>query len=192
MKKIIFASKNKGKVEEVRHILNGLNIQIVSLLDVDGNMDIEETGITFEENAFIKAKEVFDKFKIATIADDSGLVVEQLGGAPGVYSARYAGEQCDDKANNKKLLAELKNHPEPHPAKFVCAAVYYDGENTFSALGEIKGRIIDKERGKNGFGYDPLFIPNGYSVTTAELEPDVKNSISHRFNAFSELKKFIK
>lgn len=192
MKKIIFASQNKGKVEEVRHILNDLDIQIVSLSDIDGTIDIEETGTTFKENAFIKAKEVFDKFKIPTIADDSGLVVEQLNGEPGVYSARYAGKQCDDHANNEKLLTELKNYSEPHPAKFVCAAVYYDGKEKINAMGEIHGKIIDEERGKNGFGYDPLFIPIGYSVTTAELEPDVKNKISHRFNAFNELKKFLK
>ena len=192
MKKIIFASQNKGKVEEVRHILNDLDIQIVSLSDIDGSIDIEETGTTFEENAFIKAKYVYDKFNIPTIADDSGLVVEQLNGEPGVYSARYAGEDCDDHANNEKLLAELKNHPEPHRAKFVCTAIYYDGKEKINAMGEIHGKIIDEERGNNGFGYDPLFIPNGYSVTTAELEPDVKNRISHRFNAFNELKKFFK
>ena len=192
MKKIIFASQNLGKVEEVRHILNDLNIQIVSLSDIDGSIDIEETGTTFEENAFIKAKYVYDKFKIPTIADDSGLVVEQLNGEPGVYSARYAGVQCDDHANNKKLLEELKNYPEPHHAKFVCAAVYYNGKEKVKAIGEIHGKIIDKERGKNGFGYDPLFIPEGYSVTSAELEPEVKNSISHRFNAFNELKKFLR
>ena len=191
MKKIIFASQNLGKVEEVRHILNNLDIQIVSLSDIDGSIDIEETGTTFEENAFIKAKYVYDKFKIPTIADDSGLVVEQLSGDPGVYSARYAGEDCDDQANNKKLLAELKNYPEPHRAKFVCAAVYFDGKRKIDAMGEIHGKIIDEERGKNGFGYDPLFIPDGYSVTSAELEPEVKNNISHRFDAFNKLKKFL-
>ena len=188
MKKIIFASKNKGKVDEVRYILRDLDLQVVSLLDVNESIDIEETGTTFEENAFIKAKQVYDKFKIPTIADDSGLVVEQLNGEPGVYSARYAGENGDDKENNKKLLRELQNFPEPHRAKFVCAAIYYNGEEPVKAFGEIKGKIIDEERGENGFGYDPLFIPDGYSVTTAQLDSATKNSISHRFNAFNKLR----
>ncbi len=188
MKKIIFASKNKGKVKEVKHILSELDIQIISLLDINESIDIEETGTTFEENAFIKAKKVYDKFKFPTIADDSGLVVEQLNGEPGVYSSRYAGEECDDQINNKKLLEELKKYPEPHPAKFVCAAIYYNGEKRIVSFGEIKGRIIDKERGKNGFGYDPLFVPDGYSLTSAELDPAEKNSISHRFKAFNALK----
>jgi len=188
MKKIIFASKNKGKVKEVKHILSELDIQIISLLDINESIDIEETGTTFEENAFIKAKKVYDKFKFPTIADDSGLVVEQLNGEPGVYSSRYAGEECDDQINNKKLLEELKKYPEPHPAKFVCAAIYYNGEKKIVSFGEIKGRIIDKERGKNGFGYDPLFVPDGYSLTSAELDPAEKNSISHRFKAFNALK----
>jgi len=188
MKKIIFASKNKGKVKEVKHILSELDIQIISLLDINESIDIEETGTTFEENAFIKAKKVYDKFKFPTIADDSGLVVEQLNGEPGVYSSRYAGEECDDQINNKKLLEELKKYPEPHPAKFVCAAIYYNDEKKIVSFGEIKGRIIDKERGKNGFGYDPLFVPDGYSLTSAELDPAEKNSISHRFKAFNALK----
>ncbi|MCG6915341.1 RdgB/HAM1 family non-canonical purine NTP pyrophosphatase [bacterium BMS3Abin03] len=188
MKKIIFASKNKGKIEEVKHILGDLEIQIVSLLDINESTDIEETGTTFEENAFIKAKEVYDKFRIPTIADDSGLVVEQLNDRPGVYSSRYAGEECDDQANNKKLLVELKKFPQPHPAKFVCAAIYYDGEKKIVSFGEIKGRIIDEERGKNGFGYDPIFVPDGYTITSAELDSADKNSISHRFKAFNALK----
>ena len=142
MKKIIFASKNKGKVEEVKYILRDLDIQIISLLDINESIDIEESGTTFEENAFLKAKQVYNKFKIPTIADDSGLVVEQLNGAPGVYSARYAGENGDDKENNKKLLKELQNFPEPHHAKFVCAAIYYNGKNPVKAFGEIKGRIM--------------------------------------------------
>ena len=191
MKKIIFASKNKGKVEEVRYILKDLNVQIISLLDINESIDIEETGTTFEENALLKAKQVYDKFKIPTIADDSGLVIEQLNGAPGVYSARYAGGSGDDKENNKKLLNELQNYPHPHYAKFVCAAIYYNGENLVKAFGDIKGRIIDEERGKNGFGYDPLFMPDGYSVTTAQLDSATKNSISHRFRAFSELKNLL-
>ena len=191
MKKIIFASKNKGKVREVEHILKDLNVHITSLEDINESIDIEETGSTFEENAKIKAKQVYDKFRIPTIADDSGLVVEQLNGTPGIYSSRYAGENGNDAANNKKLLNELRKFPEPHKAKFVCAAVYYDGKKFYTATGEMKGKIIHDKRGSNGFGYDPLFIPDGYNVTSAELPPEVKNSISHRFKAFEKLKEMI-
>lgn len=182
---------NKGKIDEVKHILSDLDVQILSLADINESIDIVENGSSFEENAMIKAKQVFEKFKIPTIADDSGLVVEQLNNEPGIYSARYAGETSDDRSNNIKLINKLNDYPEPHHAKFVCAAVYYDGENNQTAIGEIKGRIIDEERGKNGFGYDPLFIPNGYSTTSAEMEPELKNKISHRYNAFSKLKQYL-
>ena len=151
-------------------------------------IEIEETGSTFEENALIKAKQVFERFKLPTIADDSGLVVDQLNGAPGIYSSRYAGEDGNDSANNEKLLRELKSYPHPHIAKFVCAAVHYDGEETITSEGEIKGRIIDEERGTNGFGYDPLFVPENYNKTSAELDPGIKNKISHRYHAFIKLK----
>ena len=191
MKKIIFASKNKGKVKEVVQILNGLNIAIISLTDMNEQIKIKEDGDSFEANALIKAKLVYNKFKLPTIADDSGLVVEQLNGAPGIYSARYAGEDGNDEANNKKLLKELKNYPEPHIAKFVCAAVYYDGEEVHTAIGEFNGRITGEEHGTHGFGYDPLFLTDGYSITLAEMKPALKNSISHRFNAFNKLKKYL-
>jgi XTP/dITP diphosphohydrolase len=188
MKKIIFASKNKGKVEEVKNILEDLDLQIISLADINESVEIIEDGNSFEENAIIKARQVYNKFKLPTIADDSGLVVEQLDGAPGVYSARFAGENSSDKANNKKLLEELKKHAEPHNAKFICAAVYYDGQEIKTTIGDFKGKIISEERGSNGFGYDPLFLPDGYTITSAEMEPELKNSISHRFNAFDNLK----
>jgi len=191
MKKIIFASQNKGKVKEVVQILNGLDIEVISLTDMNEQIEIIEDGDSFEANALIKAKQVYNKFNLPTIADDSGLVVEQLNGAPGIYSARYAGEDGNDEANNKKLLNELKNYPEPHIAKFVCAAVFYDGEELHTSIGEFNGRIIDEERGSYGFGYDPLFVPDGYSITSAEMEPSLKNSISHRFNAFNKLKKIL-
>ena len=188
MRKIIFATKNKGKAGEVNHIFNDPDINIISLADIGDPIEIEETGSTFEENALIKAKQVFERFKLPTIADDSGLVVDQLNGAPGIYSSRYAGEDGNDSANNEKLLKELKDYPHPHMAKFVCAAVYYDGEETITSEGEIKGRIIDEERGTNGFGYDPLFVPENYNKTSAELDPGVKNRISHRYHAFIKLK----
>jgi XTP/dITP diphosphohydrolase len=189
--KIIFASKNEGKVKEVRHILNGINSEILSLNDVCFKDEIHESADTFEGNAKIKAEIVYEKFKLPTIADDSGIVALQLGSEPGVYSARYAGEDATDEDNNRKLLERLKSYPEPHKGKFICAAVYYFGDDFIAAIGEIAGSIINEPRGTNGFGYDPLFLPDGYDKTTAELPPEIKNKISHRFKAFNQLKKYI-
>ncbi|MCW8817918.1 MAG: RdgB/HAM1 family non-canonical purine NTP pyrophosphatase [Ignavibacteriaceae bacterium] len=190
-KEIIFASKNEGKVKEVRHILNGINAKILSLNDIGFKDEIPETAYTFEGNAKIKADAVYNRFKLPTIADDSGIVAVQLGNEPGVFSARFAGENATDEANNKKLLEKLNDFPEPHRAKFVCAAVYYFGADFFTAIGEVEGVIIKQPRGANGFGYDPLFLPNGYDKTTAELPPEIKNKISHRFKAFDQLKKYL-
>lgn len=190
-KKIIFASKNEGKVKEVRHILNGVNAEILSLNDVGFTDEIHESADTFEGNAKIKAEITYNKFKLPTIADDSGIVAMQLGNEPGVYSARYAGENATDEDNNRKLIERLISFPEPHKGKFVCAAVYYFGADFLVAMGEIAGRIIKEPRGKNGFGYDPLFLPDGYDKTTAELSPEIKNKISHRFRAFNQLKKYL-
>ena len=190
-KKIIFASKNEGKVREVRHILNGINAEILSLNDVGFTDDIHESADTFEGNAKIKAEIIYNKFKLPTIADDSGIVAMQLGNEPGVYSARYAGEYATDEENNRKLIERLKSFPEPHKGKFVCAAVYYFGADFIVAMGEIAGSIIKEPRGTNGFGYDPLFLPDGYDKTTAELPPEIKNKISHRFKAFNQLKKYL-
>ena len=190
--KIIFATKNKGKVREVVDIFADTNFKITSLADLDNNIDIEESADTFEGNAKIKANVVFEKFKIPVIADDSGISLEQLGGRPGVFSARYAGENATDADNNNKLMSELESYPEPHSAKYVCASVYFDGINFIRGYGEIKGKIIKTPRGTNGFGYDPYFVPDGYSSTIAELSPEEKNSISHRAQAFNQLKENIK
>ncbi|MGE5436128.1 MAG: non-canonical purine NTP pyrophosphatase, partial [Syntrophothermus sp.] len=120
-------------------------------------------------------------------ADDSGLSVAQLNGEPGVYSARYAGEHCSYDDNNTKLINALINFELPHYAKFVCAAVYYDGNILVEAFGEVKGTILEERRGDKGFGYDPLFLPENMDKTLAELDIEVKNKISHRYKAFSEL-----
>ena len=191
MTKIIFASKNEGKVKEVRHILDGINSEIISLNEVGFKEEIPETAETFEGNAKIKAKVIYNKFKLPTIADDSGIVAHQLGNEPGVFSARYAGENATDEQNNKILLEKLSSFPEPHKAKFVCAAVYYFGTEFKVAIGEITGQIIKEPRGTNGFGYDPLFLPDGYDKTSAELTPEIKNKISHRFKAFNQLKEYL-
>jgi len=191
MKKIIFASKNEGKVKEVKDILKDMKINIVSLSDIDFNGDIIESGSTFEDNAKIKAEEIFDKYKMPVIADDSGLVVEILNGEPGIFSARYSGDPATDEQNNYFLLDKLKSLPEPYKAKFVCAAVYYDGNEFQTSIGEVNGKIISELRGKRGFGYDPLFIPDGFNETMGELEDDIKYKISHRYQAFIKLKNFI-
>lgn len=192
MKELIFASKNNGKIREVRSIFADTEFKITSLLDLNVNFDIDESADTFEDNAKIKAYEVYKKFNKPVIADDSGISVEQLKGKPGVYSARYAGENASDNDNNKKLIEELENFAKPHNAKYVCCAVFFDGENFVISYGEIKGQIIKKQRGNEGFGYDPLFIPSGYTKTMAELNPQEKNSISHRAIAFNELKEKLK
>jgi XTP/dITP diphosphohydrolase len=187
MHKIIFASKNKGKIKEVKDILSATGCEIVSLLDLNDDEEIVEDGTTFEENAIIKASHVFNKYKLPVIADDSGLSVDQLNGRPGVHSARYSGPEATDDQNNQKLIEELSQLPEPHNAKYVCAAVFYDGNKYFISLGEEKGIITLNAKGAHGFGYDPLFIPQNYSVTMAQLDPLEKNKISHRAKAFNHL-----
>jgi XTP/dITP diphosphohydrolase len=191
MGKIIFATKNRGKIREVNDILKDSNIEIVSLLELENVPEIVENGLTFEANAKLKAEIIFKAYGIPAMGDDSGLAVEQLNERPGVYSARYAGENATDEENNEKLLFELSSYPEPHNAKFICSAVYFDGDNFLAAYGEVKGRIIKTPKGNNGFGYDPLFLPDGYSLTSGELSMEEKNKISHRAIAFKNLKKLI-
>ena len=126
-----------------------------------------------------------------TIADDSGLSVAQLGGKPGVYSARYAGEGCTYDDNNKKVINELKGLPEPHKAQFISFAIFYNGRTVHRSVGKLPGQIIEQFRGDNGFGYDPIFVPDGYTETLAEMTLELKNKISHRAIAFRNLKEFL-
>ncbi len=189
MKRLIFASGNKGKVEEVKALFENSGFEIVSLYDLNNVFEIEETGTTFHENALIKAKAVYDTYKTPVIADDSGLEIEQLDGRPGVYSARYAFEGCTYDDNNNKVLKELKDLPEPHKAAFVCCAIYYDGIKEIYEFGKIPGRIIMEKKGVKGFGFDPIFVPDGYDITLAEFGLEEKNKISHRSRAFEVLKK---
>ncbi len=191
MNRLIFASGNKGKVEEVKKIFENELFEIISLQDLENVPDIIEDGGSFEDNARIKAEIIFKKYGLPTIADDSGLAVEQLNGAPGVYSARYAFEGCTYDDNNKKLLNELKDLSEPHIAKFVCCAVYLDENHYVSSIGEVHGKIIKERRGTMGFGYDPIFLPDNFDKTLAELNLEEKNKISHRSVAFNKLKKQI-
>lgn len=189
---ILIASNNKHKLKEIKEIFEK---EIKSPIDwktpnqVDETkFEVDEIGTTFEENSKIKAIEFYNKYKIPTIADDSGLIVDQLGGQPGVHSARYSGENATDKSNRNLIKFRLATiGVRESTARFICVMTYYDGQNLIQAKGSCEGRIIDIERGSNGFGYDPLFIPNGFDKTLAELNNEIKNSISHRSNAIKEL-----
>lgn len=183
---LIFATENPGKVQEVRDLFDGY--QILCLKDLEDVPEIIEDGETFEENSLKKAMVIYEKFHSAVIADDSGLEVESLGRRPGVYSARYAGETATHDDNNEKLLAELDSEDDRR-ASFVCCAVFYDGKHRITSEGRIEGRIIREKRGSEGFGYDPLFVPNGYEKTFSELGLEEKNCISHRALAFKNLKR---
>ena len=194
MKKLIVASNNQHKIEEIKEMLKEFNLDVISLKEAGIDIDVEENGTTFAENAHIKAYEIFKIVKDAMVlADDSGLMVEALNGEPGVYSARYAGEHGNDKKNNEKLLSKLKKFKfEDRKAKFVCAMeLIIDEARTIAVQGEVKGYILEEQRGENGFGYDPLFYVPEYKKTTAEMTPEEKNSISHRGKALKNLKKSI-
>ena len=191
MNKIIIATTNSGKLREIKKIFSDLSLEILSLSDFPNFPEIIEDGNSFEENAEKKARVVFEITGIPALGEDSGLVVEQLNGAPGIYSARYSGKGATFESNNKKLLRELEIYPLPHLAKFVCVAVYYNGKNKIAKRGEITGQIVNSPKGANGFGYDPIFIPDGFNMTFAELNIEEKNRISHRAKAFREMKKVL-
>ncbi|WP_372995424.1 XTP/dITP diphosphatase [Lutispora sp.] len=190
---VVAATNNQHKLEEIRAILKDIGYEVLSLDDVGIKIDIEENGTTFRENALIKAREIWRLTGKASIADDSGLEVFALNGEPGVYSARYAGVEGNekDKANNKKLLQNMKDIPEnKRQARFVSAIafIFSDGKEIITE-GYINGAIGHEEKGDNGFGYDPLFIIDGLDKTMAELTSEEKNKISHRANALEKLKK---
>lgn len=185
MRRFIAATKNKGKLTEIRKILQDLPFEVISMEEAGITKDIEEYGTTFEENALIKAKEICSITDEMVMADDSGLEVDYLNGAPGIYSSRFAGEDATDDDKNRKLLHLLKGVPfEKRTARFVCsiAVVFPDGQH-FTVRGTCDGYIGFEPMGENGFGYDPLFFLLEYSMTTAEMEPEEKNKISHRGKA---------
>lgn len=191
---IVAASRNRHKIEEIEAITKKFGMSIISR-DEAGvpPVEIVEDGETFEENSFKKADEIMKLCGKITLADDSGLMVDYLGGAPGVYSARFAGEDGNDEKNNEKLLKLLDGVPaKGRTAKFVSVItmVYPDG-TVLSARGECPGRIITVPTGDGGFGYDPLFVPYGYEKTFAQLTPEEKNAISHRAAALTELEKLL-
>ena len=179
MEKLIVASNNKNKLREFAAIMGG-RFEIVSMRDAGVDADIEENGTTFEENALIKAEYVAKVTGCAAIADDSGLEVDALGGAPGVYSARYCGRHGDDEANNELLLENLKNVPAPRTGRYVAAiALVRDGKEPIVRRGTCDGEILFERRGTGGFGYDPLFVCET-GETFAEVSAETKNAISHR------------
>lgn len=189
MERFVLASHNAGKLAEMRDILGELGIEVLSQRDVGVDVDPEETGVTFEENAVIKAKAVMEACGLPAVADDSGLMVDALGGAPGVYSARYGGSHdLPDSYRNAYLLKNLEN-TEQRGAKYVSViAVAYPDGRVVTARGECRGEIAREEKGSGGFGYDPLFrLPDGRHM--AELTSEEKNRISHRGEALRELKR---
>ena len=192
MKKIIIATRNSGKMKEIQAILEGLDIQFLSLLDVRGMPEVIEDGATLEENALKKARQIFEASSLPALADDSGLEVFALKMQPGVYSARYAGEHVSYEDNNKKLLTEMHTIPSlQRRAQFRCVAAFVDSFMQKTTDGICSGSITHQLRGNGGFGYDPLFVPDGFTQTFAELPAEIKNSMSHRAHAFSSMKTFL-
>ena len=188
--RIVFATNNKNKLAEIREMLDGSGIEVLSLGDIGCHDDIPETADTLEGNALQKARYIHDKYKMSCFADDTGLEVDALGGAPGVYSARYAGgEGHDSEANMAKLLAGLDGKSDRRARFRTVVALITDEEEGREELfeGIVTGEIIKEKRGAGGFGYDPVFRPDGYDKTFAELGHEVKNKISHRALAVAKL-----
>ena len=190
----MIATRNKGKIREIREALNGLGLRIYALSDFPDVPEIEEDGKSFAENALKKARFYSKYFRMLTIADDSGLEVDSLKGLPGIYSARYAGEKASSRVNNQKLLREMQGVPiSKRGARFKCiiAMESPDGKKAI-AEGSCKGSIGFREKGRRGFGYDPLFILPTYGKTMAQLSLEEKNKISHRGKALRKIRKLIK
>jgi XTP/dITP diphosphohydrolase len=188
--KILIASNNKHKVVEIKSILNDSVFQGIELITPkeisEFAIEVEENGKSFKENAEIKARDFFAHYKIPTLSDDSGLEVEILNGAPGIISARYSGINASDSQNRLKLIDEItKLGAKSSPAQFRCNICFFDGNTILHAEGICKGLVITNEKGLSGFGYDPLFIPESYENTFAELSEGIKNRISHRAIALS-------
>ncbi|MGB0366695.1 MAG: non-canonical purine NTP diphosphatase [Flavobacteriaceae bacterium] len=179
--KLVFATHNNNKLEEVKQLLPA-HIELLSLTDIGCTQEIEETGSTLEENAYIKARYIKTNYGLNCFADDSGLEIDALEGAPGVISARYAGPQKDNEANIRKVWENLKGHQNKKAQFRTVIAVCIDGQE-WDCEGVICGTLIDEKRGEGGFGYDPIFIPEGFEQTFAQLGSEVKNKISHRARA---------
>ena len=188
--KLVFATNNTHKLDEVRAIV-GDRVEVLSLNDIECHDEIPETADTLQGNALIKARYIYDKYGLNCFADDTGLEVEALGGEPGVYSARYAGEECSSEANMQKLLHNLTGKSNRN-AQFrtVIALIINGEEKLFNGI--VKGSITEEKRGDSGFGYDPIFIPEGFSESFAQMSSEQKNSISHRYRATEQLSNYLK
>ena len=188
--KLVFATNNKHKLQEVRDIV-GNRVEVLSLSDIGCCDDIPETADTLQGNALIKARHIYGKYGIDCFADDTGLEVEALGGAPGGYSARYAGEECDSEANMRKLLENLTGKSNRNAQFRTVIALIIDGkEMLFDGI--VKGTIATEKKGDSGFGYDPIFIPEGHTESFAQMSGEMKNSMSHRFRATQQLGDYLK
>lgn len=193
MKKIIFATGNAGKMKEIRNILSDLPVQVLSMKEAGIQADIVEDGKTFAENAVIKARAIMEMTGEVVLADDSGLEIDYLNKEPGIYSARYMGEDTSYRVKNANLIQRLEGVPdEKRTARFVCViAAAFPDSTVKTTEGAIEGRIGYEEKGTNGFGYDPIFYVPEYGCTTAELSEEQKNKISHRGKALTAMKKIL-
>ncbi|MEY3385706.1 MAG: hypothetical protein RIR53_517 [Bacteroidota bacterium] len=190
-RKIVVATGNKHKVQELSDLFRtcGMtDLELIPMSQIVGSMDIDETGLTFEENALIKAQAVFDACSLPTIADDSGLCIDVLSGQPGVRSARFGGLQATDAENRDAVRAAMRQHDViESPARFVCVLCYIDQYRTLLTAGESSGTIVLNDQGSGGFGYDPMFIPEGFNVSYAQMSSEQKNSLSHRARATTSM-----
>ena len=183
--KVIFATGNENKLREIRQITEGMDIEVISMKEAGYFTDVEETGTTFEENAFLKASAIAKKCNLPTLADDSGLEIDYLGKEPGIYSSRYMGEDTPYPVKNAELIRRMENVPdEERTARFVCAICYVRPDGTSETVrATMEGRVAYEPAGSNGFGYDPIFYLPDRGCTSAELPPEEKNMISHRGKA---------
>lgn len=192
MKQILIATKNKHKVEEFEAMLKPLGYEVKSLLDIDTKVEIEETGTTFEENAYIKAKAMYDILHMEVISDDSGICINHLNGAPGVYSSRYLGEDTDYEYKNNYIIQSLKEAKD-RGAQYVCSICHIKEDGTHQIYtGVCEGEIAEEPKGNKGFGYDPIFYYPPFETTLADVEETKKNSISHRAIALEKMLKGMK
>ena len=188
-KEIVFATNNPNKVREVKQMLSDTYV-IHSLEEIGFVQDIPETEETLEGNALLKAQTIADFAKLPVLADDTGLEIDCLDGRPGVYSARYAGERCSPKDNMQKVLTEMEGESE-RKAKFRTVIAYISGDHQHLFEGKVEGYILHEKRGEEGFGYDPIFVPDGFDITFAEMSASQKNQISHRARAVSKMVEFL-
>lgn len=193
MKRIVLATNNPHKIRELKTLLAEIDADLASIQEIQGATELREDGSTFQENALQKAKAAFEATGVPSLADDSGLEVFYLNGRPGVRSARYAGPGATDERNNEKLLTEMRGvPPRRRRAQFRAVTAFVNGTTELVTEGVCLGRLGEQPRGSNGFGYDPIFIPEGFSKTYAQLTSDEKNQISHRSKAIRAMKEALK